>query len=166
MPPLFLPLRLSAVAFISAQNHPIFVESFSSQGNNIPDDLLKAHYTAHTSLDIFDERVGPHVKSTESYLGLLYAMEDVAVYGYITATKVKIVAVLVLSDSIVRDAEVITIFKALHVAYQQSLANPFLKLYVSEAAGQDPAQLLQSNNGRWKGLQKRVERIAKAVGQA
>jgi hypothetical protein len=45
-------------------------------------------------------------KSTECYLGLLYAMEDVAVYGYITPLKVKIVIALALSDSVVRDAEV------------------------------------------------------------
>lgn len=45
-------------------------------------------------------------KSTECYLGLLYAMEDVAVYGYITPLKVKIVLALSLSDSVVRDVEV------------------------------------------------------------
>lgn len=45
-------------------------------------------------------------KSTECYLGLLYAMEDVAVYGYITPLKVKIVIALALSDSVVRDVEV------------------------------------------------------------
>lgn len=48
-------------------------------------------------------------KSTECYLGLLYAMEDVAVYGYITPLKVKIVVALALSDSVVRDAEVILV---------------------------------------------------------
>jgi hypothetical protein len=32
-------------------------------------------------------------------------MEDVAVYGYITPLKVKIVIALPLSDSVVRDAE-------------------------------------------------------------
>jgi hypothetical protein len=33
-------------------------------------------------------------------------MEDVAVYGYITPLKVKIVLALALSDSVVRDAEI------------------------------------------------------------
>ena len=51
-------------------------------------------------------------KNCECYLGLLFAMEDVAVYGYITPLKVKIVIALPLTDSVVRDAEItmVTIF--------------------------------------------------------
>lgn len=45
-------------------------------------------------------------KLSDSYLGLLYSMEDVAVYGYITPLKVKIVLALALSDSVVRDVEI------------------------------------------------------------
>ena len=48
-------------------------------------------------------------KSNECYLGLLYAMEDVAVYGYITPLKVKIVLALALSDGVVRDVEIATV---------------------------------------------------------
>jgi hypothetical protein len=47
MPP---QLRLNAVAFISPQNHPILIRTFSKQ------DELKYHYIAHTSLDVFEER--------------------------------------------------------------------------------------------------------------
>ena len=45
-------LGLAAVAFVSPQNHPILVRSFSQKH----DDLLKYHYIAHTSLDVIDER--------------------------------------------------------------------------------------------------------------
>ena len=45
-------LGLAAVAFVSPQNHPILVRSFSPKH----DDLLKYHYIAHTSLDVIDER--------------------------------------------------------------------------------------------------------------
>lgn len=111
------PLRLNAVAFISPQNHPILIRTFAK-------DELKYHYIAHTSLDVIEERGDSCVvfgvdsrctngfvansgnKSTECYLGLLYAMEDVAVYGYMTPLKVKIVLALALSDNVVRDAEV------------------------------------------------------------
>jgi hypothetical protein len=48
-------------------------------------------------------------KACECYLGLLFAMEDVAVYGYITPLKVKIVIALPLTDSVVRDAEITTV---------------------------------------------------------
>jgi len=47
MPP---QLRLNAVAFISAQNHPVLIRTFQKQ------DELKYHYIAHTSLDVIEER--------------------------------------------------------------------------------------------------------------
>ena len=51
-------------------------------------------------------QVTANPKNTESYLGLLYTMDDVAVYGYIAASKMKIVLALSLSDTVVKDAEV------------------------------------------------------------
>lgn len=48
-------------------------------------------------------------KLNDCYLGLLYAMEDVAVYGYLTPLKMKIVLALALSDSVVRDAEIVAV---------------------------------------------------------
>ena len=48
-------------------------------------------------------------KVAECYLGLLYVMDDVAAYGYITPLKVKMVITLALTDSVVRDVEVITV---------------------------------------------------------
>ena len=39
-------------------------------------------------------------------------MEDVAVYGYITPSKVKIVLALALSDSVVKDLEVTMVNEA------------------------------------------------------
>ena len=42
-------------------------------------------------------------------MNLLYTMEDVAVYGYITPLKVKIIIALALTDSVVRDADVLTV---------------------------------------------------------
>jgi len=52
MPGQQLNLGLAAVAFISPQNHPILVRALSGS----PDDLLKYHYIAHTSLDVIEER--------------------------------------------------------------------------------------------------------------
>ena len=48
-------------------------------------------------------------KSTDCYSNLLYTMEDVAVYGYITPLKVKIIIALAMTDSVVRDADVLTV---------------------------------------------------------
>ena len=120
MPP---QLRLNSVAFVSPQNFPILIRTFTQS----PQDYLKYHYIAHTSLDVIEERstffyidleyyllmtvpvsAASASKSTECYLGLLF-VEDAAVYGFMTPLKVKIIISLELSDTVVKDADVITV---------------------------------------------------------
>jgi len=153
-------LRLNAVAFISPQNHPILIRTFSKQ------DELKYHYIAHTSLDVIEERANSSAKSTECYLGLLYAMEDVAVYGYMTPLRVKIVLALALSDSVVKDAEITLIFKALHMAFYSSISNPFLKLDAPTDATNDQYPFLLVGGAKWKNFRRRVDEISRVVGTA
>ncbi|KAG5646621.1 hypothetical protein DXG03_002925 [Asterophora parasitica] len=152
-------LRLNAVAFISPQNHPILIRTFANQDEH----SIKYHYIAHTSLDVIEERVNAAGKATECYLGLLYAMEDVAVYGYITPLKVKIVLALALSDSVVKDVEITMIFKALHMAYYSAISNPFLKLNPPTDAAHDQSYLLVGSP-RWKNFRLRVDEISRVAG--
>ncbi|KAF8591588.1 Sedlin [Ramaria rubella] len=153
------PMRLNAAAFISAQNHPLLVRNFTPTRQ----DDLKYHYVAHTSLDVIEERLVASSKQNECYLGLLYSMEDLAVYGYVTPMKLKIVIALALSDAVVRDADVVLIFKALHGAYRRSVANPFLKLYATTDG--DPTILLSANGAElFKSFRRRVDEVGKAVG--
>jgi len=156
MPP---NLKLNAVAFISPQNYPVLIRTFIKQ-----EDPVKYHYIAHTSLDIIEERVTAGGKTCECYLGLLFAMEDVAVYGYITPLKVKIVIALPLTDSVIRDAEITIIFKALHMAYYSSVSNPFLKLEGSKENGGEQASLLGVGNSKWKNFTRRIDEISRVVG--
>ncbi|KAH9483053.1 Trafficking protein particle complex subunit 2-like protein [Psilocybe cubensis] len=158
MPP---TLKLNAVAFISPQNQPILIRTFVKQDEH----AIKYHYIAHTSLDVIEERVAAAGKSPECYLGLLFALEDVAVYGYITPLKVKIVIALPLSDSVVRDAEVTMIFKALHMAYYSSISNPFLKLHYSMDGSTEQSPLLVVGSHKWKNFRRRVDEISWIVGQ-
>jgi len=157
MPP---QLRLNAVAFISSQNHPILIRTFTQSKQ----DELKYHYIAHTSLDVIEERSTTTPRSVECYLGLLYVIEDVAVYGYITPTKTKIILVLALSDAVVKDAEVITMMKAFHTAYRHSAANPFLRLHAPSDTVNDHASSLLAGSAQWKGFRRRVDDVAKATG--
>lgn len=62
MPP---NLKLNAVAFISPQNHPILIRTFSKQ----EDHTIKYHYIAHTSLDVIEERGVLHAESLLVLLG-------------------------------------------------------------------------------------------------
>ncbi|KAF9534897.1 trafficking protein particle complex 2 [Crepidotus variabilis] len=173
MPP---SLKLNAVAFVSPQNHPILIRTF----NNQDEHAIKYHYIAHTSLDVIEERgefsirriicvqlifsVAAAGKAFECYLGLLFTMEDVAVYGYITPLKVKIILALALSDAVVKDAEIITIFKALHMAYYSSVSNPFLKLETVGDSSSDQATILAVGSPKWKLFRRRVDDINWAVG--
>jgi len=157
----FMPpnLKLNAVAFISPQNYPILIRTFTKQ-----EDPVKYHYIAHTSLDVIEERVTAGGKGCECYLGLLFAMEDVAVYGYITPLKVKIVTAFPLTDSVVRDVEIATIFKALHMAYYSSVSNPFLRLESSRENGGEQSALLGVGSSKWKIFMRRIDEISRLVG--
>ncbi|KLO19769.1 Sedlin [Schizopora paradoxa] len=145
-------LQVLGVGYISPQNQPILIRYFSGKKK----DGLKFHYIAHTSLDVFEER--------KCYLGLLYAMDDFAVYGYITPLRVKIVLTIALTDNLVRDADVTMIFRALHMAYYHALANPFLRLDAPYDAVVDHTALLVQSKTQWKGFRRRVDEVARACG--
>jgi len=142
------PLRPNAVAFISPQNHPILIRTLEKG------DELKYHYVAHTSLDVIEERTNGPTKSNDCYLGLLYAMDDIAAYGYITPLKMKIVLALPLTDSVVRDAEVIMTFKALHLAYYHASSNPFIRLHDTPTG---------VGSAKWKRFRQKVDEISRAA---
>ncbi|KAJ3722989.1 Sedlin [Lentinula raphanica] len=151
-------LRLNAVAFISPQNHPILIRTFTKQDEG----AIKYHYIAHTSLDVIEERASS--KSSECYLGLLYSTEDVAVYGYMTPLKVKIVLAAALTDAVARDVDLNMIFKALHMAYYSAISNPFLVPPDTSGAVHDSARPVLAGSPKWKQFRRRVDEIARIVG--
>ncbi|RKP27893.1 Sedlin, partial [Syncephalis pseudoplumigaleata] len=105
-------------------NNPLFVRNFSQQ---YPD--LKYHYIAHTACDAIEERVSPGgSNANEPYVGLLYAMEDMAVYGYMTNTRIKFIVVITVPQSPIRDADMKPIFRRIHSAYIGLVSNPFHEL--------------------------------------
>jgi len=156
MPP---GLKLNAVAFVSAQNHPIFIRTFTK--DDVP---IKYHYIAHTSLDVVEERIAAVGKECECYLGLLFTMEDVAVYGYVTPLKVKIIVALPLSDAVVKNAEIMMVFKAFHMAYYSSVSNPFLTLVKSGDVASDQPPVLAVGSTKWKAFRRRVDEISRVIG--
>lgn len=69
------------------------------------DDQCSQQHRIYLSL-----RLGaPAAKFNECYFGFLYTMEDTAVYGYMTPTRIKIVVALELADAVVRDADIISV---------------------------------------------------------
>ncbi|XP_039134051.1 trafficking protein particle complex subunit 2-like protein [Dioscorea cayenensis subsp. rotundata] len=110
------------VAVVGHQNNPVFLQSFTDS-----DDALKLHHIVHCSLDVIDERVNNPKKSgptlNDTFLGVLYPMDDCKVYGYLTNTNVKFI--MVTTDTDLKDGDLRSFFKDLHSAYVDAVSNPF-----------------------------------------
>ncbi|KAG0340134.1 hypothetical protein BG004_006542 [Podila humilis] len=65
------------------------------------------------------------MKSQDMYLGVLFSMEDLSVYGYMTNTKVKFITVLTVPDVIIKDLDMKNVFRRIHAAYVNHTSNPF-----------------------------------------
>ncbi|KAF8707813.1 Sedlin, N-terminal conserved region, partial [Rhizoctonia solani] len=138
-------MRVNAVAFVYNQA-PVLVRTYTAS----KDAELKYHYVAHTSLDVIDERVAA-IKGGDCYLGLLHTMEDLAVYGEFCA---------IVADYVVRDADVVNIFRTLHTAYAAALSNPFYRL---SAQSDLKAPTIENQAGK-NNLGKRVDEIVRVIG--
>ncbi|KAF8679981.1 Sedlin, N-terminal conserved region [Rhizoctonia solani] len=138
-------MRVNAVAFVYNQA-PVLVRTYTAS----KDAELKYHYVAHTSLDVIDERVAA-IKGGDCYLGLLHTMEDLAVYGEFCA---------IAADYVVRDADVVNIFRTLHTAYAAALSNPFYRL---SAQSDLKAPTIENQAGK-NNLGKRVDEIVRVIG--
>lgn len=87
----------------------------------------------HTALDFLEEKVaaqqqaapgtGGATSKHDSYLGLLYPIEELRVYGYLSNCRIKLIAVL--DDDEVKDGEMKALFRRLHALYVDTTSNPF-----------------------------------------
>ncbi|KAI9293894.1 Sedlin [Neoconidiobolus thromboides FSU 785] len=113
--------KLCCIAIIGKQNNPLYIKNF------IPEyyDDIKFHYLAHTSCDLFNDKALANNKGQGQYFGLLHIVEEFVVYGYITNSKIKFIAVLELTDDVIKDVEMKMLFKQIHAAYIILVCNPF-----------------------------------------
>ncbi|CBQ72711.1 conserved hypothetical protein [Sporisorium reilianum SRZ2] len=126
--------RIKALAIVSPKSGPIYVRQFGNTSAESTAADLRYHYFAHAALDVMDERSGASSSSSssrtgsEQYLGLLYTLEDLAVYGFQTCTRLRFLLMLSLTDRAVRDIDMLTLFRAVFTSYLQYSANPFHSL--------------------------------------
>mmetsp|Transcript_26080 Transcript_26080/g.59242 ORF Transcript_26080/g.59242 Transcript_26080/m.59242 type:complete len:161 (-) Transcript_26080:271-753(-) len=132
---------LASIAVLGKENNPLYIRAFGRGSKEEPsqDQLLRFHFVVHTALDFVEEKVtaqksagassgasgsgGAASAKLDPYLGLLYPIEDLRVYGYSSTSKVKFIAVL--DDEEVKDAEMRAFFRRLHGLYVDTVANPF-----------------------------------------
>ncbi|CDS00547.1 uncharacterized protein SPSC_06188 [Sporisorium scitamineum] len=125
--------RIRALAIVSPKSGPIYVRQFGNTPAESTAADLRYHYFAHAALDVVDERSGASSSSrasssrtnSEQYLGLLYTLEDLAVYGFQTCTRLRFLLMLSLTDHAVRDIDMLTLFRAVYTSYLKYSANPF-----------------------------------------
>eukprot|EP00123_Amoebidium_parasiticum_P013535 comp22015_c0_seq1/m.31885 comp22015_c0_seq1/g.31885 ORF comp22015_c0_seq1/g.31885 comp22015_c0_seq1/m.31885 type:complete len:127 (-) comp22015_c0_seq1:359-739(-) len=99
------------VAIVDKNNSPLFIKTANQK------DELEFSYIVHTALDVIEDKDSP-----DMYLGLLAPAEEYNVYGYMTNTKVKFVAVL---DDFDASSKMKNFFRRLHGLYIDMACNAF-----------------------------------------
>jgi hypothetical protein len=90
-----------------------------------PLDELTCNFMSHIALDMINEKIVSG-KYTEQYLGCLYTMDDMTIYGYCTSSKIKFILLLQSNEnSLIKDAEIKHLFSKIHKAYIHESCNPF-----------------------------------------
>lgn len=126
--------RIQALAIVSPRGGPIYVRQFGKSSEDSHAADLRYHYFAHAALDVMDERSGLTTApsssrtSSEQYLGLLYTLEDLAIYGFQTCTRLRFLLMLSLTDHAVRDIDMLALFRAMYTSWLKYSSNPFHSL--------------------------------------
>ncbi|OCF39458.1 hypothetical protein I317_06731 [Kwoniella heveanensis CBS 569] len=132
------PLTLTSLTILSPSNAPLYVHSFTGE-----QDELRHYHLSHAAVDVIEERIvmtSTPTKPAESYLGLLFCMEDMAFYGFQTTTKLRMVLSIALVDAMIKDADIVAIFRAVHNLLLTTSHNPFTSLPSSFKAKSAQAQ--------------------------
>ena len=122
---------IACVAFVSATSQSLFFRVFSAASGS--DEELALQLAVFSALDAIDERVperrvpppppGTALPPVGSFLNLLLPVEDHKVFGYLTATSVRIIVIV--KDVLLREDRVRELFVRLHAAYADAIASPF-----------------------------------------
>ncbi|CAN0322003.1 unnamed protein product [Ectocarpus sp. 12 AP-2014] len=123
------------IAIIGRQNEPLFLRTYTdAEGEEEEDANLRLHNIVHSSLDVVGERKvgrkgasGAADVSTDMFLGHLCPIDEYRVYGYMTSTRLKLLAVLEDVNDI-REPELKRVFSTVHNVYVNYLRNPFSPL--------------------------------------
>mmetsp|Transcript_66019 Transcript_66019/g.130918 ORF Transcript_66019/g.130918 Transcript_66019/m.130918 type:complete len:150 (-) Transcript_66019:30-479(-) len=123
-------MPLSGVAVLGKENNPLYIRAHRQHA-----DQLRFHYIVHTALDFLEDKVGAQRQAGpatpsgntpskhDCYLGLLYPIEEFRVYGYLSNSRIKLIAVS--DDEEVKDGEMKALFRRLHALYVDTVSNPF-----------------------------------------
>ena len=138
-------MTIVALSIIGKENQPLYLRTFGQQaGGGATDNMqgsggeLRFHFICHTALDFVEEKVEAQRHASgasgagagaaggsklDMYLGLLFPFEEYCIHGYLTNTRIKLIAVVDEEDA--KDAEMRALFRRLHTLYIDTISNPF-----------------------------------------
>mmetsp|Transcript_17466 Transcript_17466/g.23009 ORF Transcript_17466/g.23009 Transcript_17466/m.23009 type:complete len:148 (-) Transcript_17466:110-553(-) len=117
---------ITCFAIVGKTDEPLFLRPYIDDN----EDPLKFHSIVHSSLDMVDEFKAQRstsmnaLQNPDMYIGHLCPIEEYRVFGYITNTNIKFIAVLEDSDP-VREHDLKNLFVAAHQLYVNYYRNPF-----------------------------------------
>jgi hypothetical protein len=106
-------LPITCVALIGPTGNLLYLQSAL--------DSVDFTFLSHGACDLFNERP----KASSNYLGHLATMQGYNLYGYITATNLKLLIFMPTTDVATNNEDVMTAFRAIHSYYIALLNNPF-----------------------------------------
>ena len=145
--------KVAAVAVLGKDNNPLYIHAFGPKGSPLThDEQIRHHLIVHTAIDYVEERIAAQKQAAaggaklDMYLGMLYPIEQLRVYGHLTNCRIKLIAVI--DDEEPKEGEIRALFRRLHALYVDTVSNPF-HTYDSELYGSSS-------------FQRQVERIVEA----
>eukprot|EP00980_Cylindrotheca_fusiformis_P015569 scaffold4447_cov120-Cylindrotheca_fusiformis.AAC.2 len=135
--PLFFtrpPTTNTGIAKTSELDSFGFLESMAAEGSSVDHELI-----IHAAVDRMEELIGPPNNSSlprqmrgSQWIGSICMMEDCEVYGYVTSSNVKILA-LIKQDEIIplqkrNEGDIRMLFRMVHDCYVKYTMNPFTSI--------------------------------------
>ncbi|KAI1287767.1 Trafficking protein particle complex subunit 2-like protein [Halotydeus destructor] len=124
-------MSIVALAIVNRENFPLLIKTYVDYKGDSADDkekkeALKLTYLLHSSLDIIEEKQN-NLQNREPYLGLLTQLENYKIFGLLSTTKTKVIAVLsTINHVMLRDTEARNMLKHVHSSYvDATTSNPF-----------------------------------------
>ncbi|KTW26726.1 hypothetical protein T552_02731 [Pneumocystis carinii B80] len=107
--------------------HNLLLSEFEEDGKKL--QQISSESSSNAKLNERSQTsVNVKTECSDTYLGLLHMHETSAVYGSVTNTKIKFIVVLDMSEMIITDADMKSLFKEIHSAYIVQVCNPFYSL--------------------------------------
>ncbi|CAM9975519.1 unnamed protein product [Ascophyllum nodosum] len=123
------------IAVVGRKNEPLFLRTYTdADGEEEEEDAThRLHNIVHSSLDVVGDKKAKKRPSgvtdalTDMFLGHLCPIDEYRVYGYMTSTRLKLLAVLEDVNDI-RESDLKKVFASIHDLYVNNLRNPFSPL--------------------------------------